>query len=115
MLVVFPSKSFLYFHVHYHHHHQADNKPVIDPKYEKNTTTPGLANPTILKLLPICVSHLCKRSALLQRANALSAMGKDEETIQTYKEVFPLLEGKPRCAHVDWERHSLSVDIGNPQ
>ena len=113
MLVVFPSKSFLYFHVHYHHHHQADDKPVIDPKYEKNATTPGLANSTILKLLPIRVSHLCKRSALLQRGNALSAMGKDEEAIQTYKEVFPLLEGEPRCARVDWERHSLSVNIGN--
>ncbi len=92
---------------------QADDNPVIDPKYEKNATTPGLANPTILKLLPIRVSHLCKRSALLQRGNALSAMGKDDEAIETYEQVFPLLEGEPRCARVDWERHSLYVNIGN--
>jgi len=92
---------------------EADDEPVIDPKYEKNATTPGLANPTILKLQPIRVSHLCKRSALLQRGNALSAMGKDKEAIETYEQVFPLLEDEPRCARVDWERHSLHVNIGN--
>lgn len=92
---------------------EADDEPTIDPKYEKNATTPGLANPTVLKLLPIRVSHLCKRSALLQRGNALAAMGREEEAIKSYEQVFPLLEGEPRCARVDWERHSLYVNIGN--
>jgi tetratricopeptide (TPR) repeat protein len=67
----------------------------------------------VLKLLPIRVSHLCKRSALLQRGNALAALGKEEEAIKSYSEVFPLLEGEPRCARLDWERHSLYVNIGN--
>ena len=56
--------------------HQAEEYPIInDPKYEKNATSPGLANPTTLKLLPLRVSQLCMRSALLQRGNALAAMG----------------------------------------
>lgn len=92
---------------------EADDEPLIDPKYEKNATTPGLANPTVLKLLPIRVSHLCKRSALLQRGNALAAMGDEVEASKSYSAVFPLLEGEPRCARVDWERHSLYVNIGN--
>jgi len=92
---------------------EAEDKPVIDPKYEKNATTPGLANPTVLKLLPLRVSHLCKRSALLQRGNALSAMGREDEARESYQSVFPLLEDEPRCARVDWERHSLYVNIGN--
>lgn len=40
-------------------------------------------------------------------------MGREEDAIKTYNEVFPLLEGEPRCARVDWERHSLYVNIGN--
>ena len=40
-------------------------------------------------------------------------MGREEEAIESYNEVFPLLEGEPRCARVDWERHSLFVNIGN--
>ena len=44
---------------------KADDEPVIDPKYEKNATTPSLANPATLKLLPIRVSQLCMCSALL--------------------------------------------------
>lgn len=92
---------------------QADDKPVIDSKYEKNATTPGLANPSVLKLLPLRVSHLCKRSALLQRGNALAAMGNEDDAIKSYEEVFPLVENEPRCARIDWERHSLYVNIGN--
>jgi len=92
---------------------EAEDDPTIDPKYEKNATTPGLANPSVLKLLPIRVSHLCKRSALLQRGNALAAMGKEDEGIKSYEEVFPLVKDEPRCARIDWERHSLSVNIGN--
>jgi len=86
---------------------------MINAKYEKNATTPGLANPSTLKLLPIRVSYLCQRSALLQRGNALAAMGLEDEARQSYEKVFPLLEGEPRCARVDWERHSLFVNIGN--
>lgn len=59
------------------------------------------------------VSHLCKRSALLQRGNALAAMGKEDEAIQSYESVFPLVKDEPRCARIDWERHSLYVNIGN--
>jgi len=86
---------------------------VIDPNYETNATTPGLANPAVLKLLPIRVSHLCLRSAYLQRGNALAAMGKEAEAKESYEKVFPLLKDEPRCARVDWERHSLYVNIGN--
>lgn len=92
---------------------KADDNPVLDPKFEKNATTPGLANPAALKLLPIRVSHLCMRSALLQRGNALAALGKEDEARESYEKVFPLLEKEPRCARVDWERHSLYVNIGN--
>lgn len=92
---------------------QADDKPALDPKYEKNATTPGLANPSVLKLLPLRVSHLCQRSALLQRGNSLAAMGKEDEAIKSYEDVFPLVENEPRCARIDWERHSLYVNIGN--
>lgn len=92
---------------------EAEDTPLINAKYEKNATTPGLANPSTLKLLPIRVSYLCQRSALLQRGNALAAMGLEDEARQSYEKVFPLLEGEPRCARVDWERHSLFVNIGN--
>lgn len=92
---------------------KADDSPKIDPKYEKNATTPGLGNPATLKLIPTRISYLCKRSALLQRGNALIALGRQEEAMASYKEVFPLLEDEPRCARVDWERHSLFVNIGN--
>lgn len=92
---------------------EAEDNPVLDPKYEKNATSPGLANPTTLKLLPIRVSQLCMRSALLQRGNALAALGKEDDARTTYEEVFPILEGEPRCARVDWERHSVHVNIGN--
>ena len=110
------------FHVFMHHlsnciflsiYEQADDRPIIDPKYEKNATTPGLANPSVLKLLPVRVSHLCKRSALLQRGNALAAMGKEDEAIKSYEAVFPLVEKEPRCSRIDWERHFLVVNIGN--
>lgn len=92
---------------------EADDNPIQDPKFEKNATTPGLANPSVLKLLPLRVSQLCQRSALLQRGNALAAMGNEEEAIKSYESVFPLVENEPRCARIDWERHSLYVNIGN--
>jgi len=92
---------------------EAEDKPVMDPKYEKNATTPGLANHAVLKLLPIRVSQLCQRSALLQRGNAFAAVGREAEARESYESVFPLLEDEPRCARVDWERHSLYVNIGN--
>lgn len=53
------------------------------------------------------------RSALLQRGNALAALGREADARKTYEEVFPILEGEPRCARVDWERHSVHVNIGN--
>jgi len=92
---------------------EAEDNAKVDPKYEKNATTPGLASPAVLKLLPIRVSHLCQRSALLQRGNALAALGREKEARESYESVFPLLEEEPRCARVDWERHSLRVNIGN--
>mmetsp|Transcript_25006 Transcript_25006/g.60181 ORF Transcript_25006/g.60181 Transcript_25006/m.60181 type:complete len:416 (+) Transcript_25006:161-1408(+) len=92
---------------------EAEDNPVLDPKYEKNATSPGLANPTTLKLLPLRVSQLCMRSALLQKGNSLAALGFEIEARETYENVFPILEGEPRCARVDWERHSVHVNIGN--
>jgi len=92
---------------------EAEDNPVLDPKYEKNATSPGLANPTTLKLLPLRVSQLCMRSALLQRGNALAAIGDEATARATYERVFPILKGEPRCARVDWERHSVYVNIGN--
>jgi tetratricopeptide (TPR) repeat protein len=53
------------------------------------------------------------RSGLLQRGNALSALGREDEARESYEKVFPLIENEPRCARVDWERHSLYVNIGN--
>lgn len=92
---------------------EANDNPVIPPKFEKNATTPGLANPVTLKLLPIRVSNLCLRSALLQRGNGLAALEKEDEARECYERVFPLIENEPRCARVDWERHSLYINIGN--
>ncbi len=94
-------------------HPQAEDNPVHDPKYEKNATSPGLAHPQTLKLLPIRVSHLCLRSALLQRGNALAALGKEVEARECYSSIFPILTNEPRCARVDWERHSVYVNVGN--
>lgn len=53
------------------------------------------------------------RSALLQRGNALAALGRESEAEQTYAQVLPILKDEPRCARVDWERHSVHVNIGN--
>lgn len=92
---------------------QADDEPVIDPKFEKNATTPALANPATLKLLPVRVAQLCMRSALIQQGNALAALGREEEAEAAYNEIFPILADEPRCARVDWERHSIFVNIGN--
>merc|ERR1712071_707735 len=92
---------------------EANDDPNINSKFEKNATTPGLANPAALKLLPIRVSHLCMRSALLQRGNALAALEREDEARESYEKIFPMLEKEPRCARVDWERHSLYVNIGN--
>ena len=40
-------------------------------------------------------------------------MGKEDEARAIYEQVFPILENEPRCARVDWERHSVHVNIGN--
>jgi len=92
---------------------QAEDEQFRDPKFEKDATVPSLANPITLKLLPIRVSQLCMRSALLQRGNALAASGRDSEAQTTYEQVLPILKDEPRCARVDWERHSVYVNIGN--
>lgn len=92
---------------------ESDDNPKVPVNFHKNATTPGLANPASLKYSPIRVSHLCLRSAYLQRGNALAAMGKEEEARKCYQQVFPLLEKEPRCARLDWERHSLYINIGN--
>ncbi|GAX21301.1 hypothetical protein FisN_1Lh133 [Fistulifera solaris] len=92
---------------------EADEEPKIDPKYEKNATSPGLANPTSLKLQPLRVSQLCLRSAYLHRGNALRALGRDAEARESYSKVLPMLEKEPRCGRLDWERMSIIVNIGN--
>lgn|GEM_PF-6687234 len=93
--------------------HQAEEDPVIDPKYERNATAPGLANKESLKLIPIRVSHLCLRSAYLHRGNALAALGREDEARESYLKVFPMLDPEPRCGRLDWERSSLYINIGN--
>lgn len=85
----------------------------MDPNYERNATSPGLAHPTTLKLLPARVSLLCKRSALLQYGNALAALGKEEEAREYYNQVVPLMQDEPRCARLDWERHTIFINLGN--
>ena len=40
-------------------------------------------------------------------------MGRDAEAEETYNQVLPILKDEPRCARVDWERHSVYVNIGN--
>merc|ERR1719356_1752964 len=53
------------------------------------------------------------RSALLQKGNALAAKRLEDDARETYAAVLPILEDEPRCARVDWERHSVRVNIGN--
>jgi len=72
-----------------------------------------LENPLVLKYQPIRISYLCLRSALLQRGNALAALGREEEARESYKKILPLLVNEPRCARVDWERHSIYINVGN--
>lgn len=81
--------------------------------FEKNATTPGLSNPTSLKHMPLRLSQLCLRSALLQKANVLAALGKEEEARNSYQLVLPLIQNEPRCSRIDWERVSLRINIGN--
>ena len=59
------------------------------------------------------MSHLCLRSALLQRGNALAALGRENEARDSYRQILPLLVHEPRCARVDWERQSININIGN--
>jgi len=93
---------------------EAEDAPVTLPaNHERNATSPGLAHATSLKYCSLRVSQLCLRSAQLQKGNCLSAQGKHEEARQCYEIILPLLENEPRCARVDWERHSLFVNIGN--
>ena len=86
---------------------------MVDAKYEKNATIPGLANEASLKQQPIRISHLCLRSAYLHRGNALASLGREEEARKSYQLVFPMLENEPRCGRLDWERSSLYINIGN--
>lgn len=72
-----------------------------------------MENPLVLKYQPIRISHLCLRSALLQRGNALAALGREDEARESYAKILPLLANEPRCARVDWERHSIYINIGN--
>jgi tetratricopeptide (TPR) repeat protein len=87
--------------------------PRIPANYERNATAPGLAHAMTLKYTPVRVSHLCLRSAYLQKGNALAALGREDEARQSYDEIVPVLEKEPRCARIDWERHSLYINIGN--
>ena len=40
-------------------------------------------------------------------------MGKEAEARACYETIFPVLKDEPRCARVDWERHSVYVNVGN--
>eukprot|EP00590_Aulacoseira_subarctica_P011576 CAMPEP_0172420070 /NCGR_PEP_ID=MMETSP1064-20121228/6460_1 /TAXON_ID=202472 /ORGANISM="Aulacoseira subarctica , Strain CCAP 1002/5" /LENGTH=414 /DNA_ID=CAMNT_0013159841 /DNA_START=103 /DNA_END=1347 /DNA_ORIENTATION=- len=85
----------------------------VPAKFEKNATTPGLSHPTQLKYVPVRVSHLCLRSALLQKANVFAALGQEEDARAGYELVLPLIENEPRCSRIDWEVVSLRINIGN--
>eukprot|EP00546_Thalassionema_frauenfeldii_P000944 CAMPEP_0178939030 /NCGR_PEP_ID=MMETSP0786-20121207/26658_1 /TAXON_ID=186022 /ORGANISM="Thalassionema frauenfeldii, Strain CCMP 1798" /LENGTH=414 /DNA_ID=CAMNT_0020617811 /DNA_START=149 /DNA_END=1393 /DNA_ORIENTATION=- len=74
---------------------------------------PGLANKASLRLRPLRLSQLCRRQALTQRGNALVALGRQMEARAAYEQVIPLLIDEPRCARIDWECHSLHLNIGN--
>ena len=67
----------------------------------------------MLKYTPLRASHLCLRSAHLQRGNALAALGREDEARESYTKVVPILEKESRCGRIDWERHSLYINIGN--
>jgi len=92
---------------------EAQENPVIDPKFEKNATAPGLSHEESLKLRPVRVAGLCLRSALLHKGNALAALGREDEARETYLKVLPMLESEPRCGRLDWERVSVLVNVGN--
>jgi len=92
---------------------EAEEKPKIDSKQEKNATAPGLSHEESLKLRPVRVSELCLRSAYLHKGNALAALGREDEARETYMQVLPMLEPEPRCGRLDWERVSILVNIGN--
>jgi hypothetical protein len=59
------------------------------------------------------VADLCLRAALLQKGNALQALGRYEEARVEYNRALELLTRDTRCARNDWERHSLLLNVGN--
>lgn len=89
-----------------------------DVKFEGQTiinksNIPGLASKASLRLRPLRVSQLCLRQALVQHGNALMALGRKEAARAAYQQAIPLVVDEPRCARIDWECHSLHVNIGN--
>jgi hypothetical protein len=79
-----------------------------------NPSTHGLSNPALCgKFVNARVGLLCKRSGLLQKGNALQALKKFGEAREAYEQTMDLLKDEVRVARVDWERHSILLNIGN--
>ncbi|GMH89366.1 hypothetical protein TrVE_jg1749 [Triparma verrucosa] len=79
----------------------------------EDASQPGLANDANAKYINGRVSMLCKRSAYLQKGNALQALGRFEEARESYTTCLGLLETEIRTSRTDWERMSLNLNIGN--
>jgi len=92
---------------------QADETPTIDPKVEKNATFPALQHPSSLKYYPKRTAELVLRAAYLHQGNALSALDRNEEAMESYEKAMRYMVTEPRCARIDWERSSVLVNIGN--
>ncbi|GMH83898.1 hypothetical protein TL16_g09751 [Triparma laevis f. inornata] len=79
----------------------------------EDRSQPGLANGGNKKFINERVSLLCKRSAYLQKGNALQALGRFEEARTSYITCLGLLDDEIRTSRTDWERMSLNLNIGN--
>ncbi|GMH80763.1 hypothetical protein TrLO_g15069 [Triparma laevis f. longispina] len=79
----------------------------------EDRSQPGLANEGNKKFINERVSLLCKRSAYLQKGNALQALGRFEEARTSYITCLGLLDDEIRTSRTDWERMSLNLNIGN--
>lgn len=88
-------------------------KPKLPDNHQTNATKICLANPVMLKMIPIRVSELCLRTGYMQKGNALASLGREAEARETYELIFPLLTSEVRSARIDWERFSVLINVGN--
>lgn len=80
----------------------------------ENKTAFGLSNPNLCgKYINPRVSLLAKRSGLLQKGNALQALKRFVEAREAYEQCTDLLKNEMRVSRIDWERHSLFLNVGH--